>query len=578
MNYRVPRSYLRSDYTPPPRRRPYAGVPVDDMSGEEMLMSRQFDPTISDIDRGVHPIDAEGDRPVFDRTARNLPREDGSIPEAQDASGLINDWASAGGDDLQPFPEVDAEGDDVDMELPAFEIDASPRSDLDDAVDPERTSANPQRTKQISPNGAYGAQDEGLQRALGASEDAYNGRRVGRFFSALFDPEGDPARKADQNAAAMAPIELFRSERERDDKLGLQKSTQRLAQERLQQQRDIAARSAANTSRGLDMRERDMDPSSDWNRRRANETNAQWAARFAAQGAEHDRQVEHDAPFKGKNAALASGSPASLRAAGIRPTEGAGTYGPIRNAPDAIAQAVMMSFENDGVPPPPEVQAIVNQLSDPNLDNQTRTQLRGALKDASSAWRARNEEAAQQYGNAINQSNIAPIRSQLAAIKNAIGSDDDIPGVGLDNTIATLGGPLGERLISERARSIRAMVERLGDMELRDATGAAAPVSEVKEFKRIGQRGTFDNDDDFRNAISALEDYFDRYERTFEQTFGPQAAALYRARANRNAPRQAPPRARAAGRTVTSRRRNPRTGQILTVYSDGTKEISDGAP
>lgn len=424
--------------------------------------------------------------------------------------------------------------------------------------------------------------DDGYGAAVDQSARAYNSGKWARVAAAFLDPGGAAQRDAVAYDRSQQPLEAWKQQTARRDAQGSARAQQALKMQQLAQAMRQAEMRDAATQRGLDIREGQADPGSEWNQRRRGESEADWRAR--QQYAEEMRRggVVHDAPFKNRNAALSSGSPASLRAIDARPMQ-PGAYRPVNNAGDAMAEAVLQQFEIDQEPVPRHIEAMANQLRDPNLDGQARTALRLSLQSAVDTHRARTDEGAAKIGAARRTENIPQTLAQINKVRELIGSEGDIPGMSRADKLgrAVLGDSIGQAITGPEGRRVQNQVDLLKDQLKRLQSGMATTAREDALFERVLGTDLLASPDDFRAALQDLQDVLADRDAAIIQEAGPQAARVFSQR--RNSAMNAAPGMQPGtntptnARTVVKRQRNTATGQVRVVYSDGTSEIVDGS-
>lgn len=495
-------------------------------------------------------------------------------PDAEDVSAIdepdLDAWIDR---TAEPPSTVDASGIDPLPTATVYAPDIAPMADASPAANRMR------KLREAMLSG--GEDDGGLRAAMSQADQAYNSGKWGRAIAAFLDPAGAAQRDAAAYERSRTPIEAWKTTTARRDQRAAQEASQAQKMQQLAQQMRMAEMRDAAAQRGLSLREMQADPGSEWNQRRRGESEADWRAR--QQYAEELRRggVVHDAPFKNRNAALSSGSPASLRAIDARPVM-PGAYRGVETPADAMAEAVLQQFEIDQEPVPRHIEAMVNQLRNPNLDSQERTALRLALQGAVDTHRARTDEGAARIGAARRTENIPQTIAQINKVRELIGQSGDIPGMSRGEKLgrAVLGDTLGQALTSAEGRRVQNQVDLLKDQLKRLQSGMATTAREDVLFDRVLGTDFFASPDDFRASLQDLQDVLADRDAAIIQEAGPQAARVFSQRrpgAVDAAPRMQPgTNTPTNARTVVKRQRNTATGQIRVVYSDGTSEIVDG--
>lgn len=173
-----------------------------------------------------------------------------------------------------------------------------------------------------------------------------------------------------------------------------------------------------------------------------------------------------------------------------------------------------------------------------------------AAKEAESAARKVEREAdradqdAKFYGQELRTRGVDRARASLqnvleemrragvdvdSALANPDSLGQDIPGYG-----AT--GVLPNMLVSQKAEDLRGAYRRLLDTELRVATGANAPPSEVQTFRDILGVGAMDSDRDMVRALAQAKRVLDTQEGYVREMF-PNAPQTVRARGQQAQPK-----------------------------------------
>lgn len=170
---------------------------------------------------------------------------------------------------------------------------------------------------------------------------------------------------------------------------------------------------------------------------------------------------------------------------------------------------------------------------------------------------------AEQYGERLQQSGLAQADEALRAVEAyASAHPGDLPGQG---PIDTLGGLRPQFTQSPEAREFQRLTRRLLDSQLRQATGANAPESEVQTFRQILGLSESSSDEDVRAALQQARDYIDSEYNALRGAYGPEAIAEWerRARATRGAGTQATVRApQAADEVRVIERSSRRSGRV----------------
>jgi hypothetical protein len=156
-------------------------------------------------------------------------------------------------------------------------------------------------------------------------------------------------------------------------------------------------------------------------------------------------------------------------------------------------------------------------------------------------------ERTERYGTARRQSGVSEGLAALQGVyreldRNVPGwrrGNVDIPGIG-----AT--GMAPNFMLSRGGRDVSGAMERLLDTQLREATGAAAPPTEVGTFRRILGIGTMSTDQDMIQALRRAEGILQSWDSELVRTFGEDAANEWRSRGASAAQRQPGPSAASA--------------------------------
>jgi hypothetical protein len=182
--------------------------------------------------------------------------------------------------------------------------------------------------------------------------------------------------------------------------------------------------------------------------------------------------------------------------------------------------------------------------------------------------RAELGQRVERYGTARRQSGVSEARSALQGVVRQLNRHvpgwragrPDIPGIG-----ATALAP--DFMLTRGGRDVSGAMERLLDTQLREATGAAAPPSEVGTFRRILGVGTLATDRDMIEAIRRAEEILEDRDSELIRTFGEDAAQEWRRRGDSAARQQPGPSVRESS-TVRAVREMPREQALEVVRQE----------
>lgn len=147
---------------------------------------------------------------------------------------------------------------------------------------------------------------------------------------------------------------------------------------------------------------------------------------------------------------------------------------------------------------------------------------------------ARGPQArAEQYGERLQQSGLAQADQALAAVERFVRQHPgDLPGQGV---LDTWGGLRPGWAQTPEGREFQRLTRRLLDSELRQATGANAPESEVQTFRQILGLSETSSDEDVLAALQQGRQYIDSEFTALRGAYGPEAIEIWerQARAGR---------------------------------------------
>lgn len=183
------------------------------------------------------------------------------------------------------------------------------------------------------------------------------------------------------------------------------------------------------------------------------------------------------------------------------------------------------------------------------------------------------QQQAEEYGERLAMSGLAQADEALRAVEEIVGRfGEDIPGQG---PLDTLGGLRPGATMSEDAREYQRRVRRLLDSQLRQATGANAPESEVRTFRDILGLSDTSTDADVRAALRDARAYINSEYNALRGAYRPEAIQEWERRARTSRGRgdqasvQAPaeaPQPQGGGRTVRIYREG--SAQPVTLPAD----------
>jgi hypothetical protein len=156
---------------------------------------------------------------------------------------------------------------------------------------------------------------------------------------------------------------------------------------------------------------------------------------------------------------------------------------------------------------PPNVRPLFQQLAQTRPGSKQRKELNKRIdNEYNNAKRSK-----ERYETRINSGQLNVGLAKLRRVKSILDKiqrggypeqkgryDGDVPGYGQTGT-------LHNRMISQGGRDLRGAMKSLLDTELRMATGAAAPPSEVATFEEIMGAGMFDSDEDLMRGLEQAE-------------------------------------------------------------------------
>jgi hypothetical protein len=149
------------------------------------------------------------------------------------------------------------------------------------------------------------------------------------------------------------------------------------------------------------------------------------------------------------------------------------------------------------------------------------------------------QQRAQEYGERIAMSGLARADQALRAVEDFVRANPgDLPGQGV---VDTWGGLRPGWAQSQAGREFQRLTRRLLDSELRQATGANAPESEVQTFRQILGLSETSSDEDVVRALQQAREYVDSEFNALRGSYGPDAIRVWeeQARATRGRGTQA---------------------------------------
>jgi hypothetical protein len=210
-----------------------------------------------------------------------------------------------------------------------------------------------------------------------------------------------------------------------------------------------------------------------------------------------------------------------------------------------------------------------------------------------------SQQRAQEYGERLMQSGLSQADESLRAVEDYVTRlrGGNVPGQG---PLDTVFGMRPEWSQSTQAREFRRRVRRLLDSQLRAATGANAPDSEVRTFREILGVSDTSTDEDLLDALSVARDYVNSEYNALRGAYGREAIEEWQRRAretqgmgtqaavqpSRGTAREAPPppsgrrirfTSRETGRVVVLDESDPRVATLRSRRGRYTEEPLDAA-
>jgi hypothetical protein len=185
------------------------------------------------------------------------------------------------------------------------------------------------------------------------------------------------------------------------------------------------------------------------------------------------------------------------------------------------------------------IQAAVARGIDPATAEQLERDGDLARITAQDALTRGPQQRAQEYGERIAMSGLARADQALRAVEDFIRTNPgDLPGQGV---VDTWGGFRPGWAQSQGGREFQRLTRRLLDSELRQATGANAPESEVQTFRQILGLSETSSDEDVVRAMQQAREYIDSEFNALRGSYGPDAIRIWeeQARASRGRGTQA---------------------------------------
>jgi hypothetical protein len=183
------------------------------------------------------------------------------------------------------------------------------------------------------------------------------------------------------------------------------------------------------------------------------------------------------------------------------------------------------------------------------------------------------QQRAQEYGERIAMSGLARADQALRAVEDFIQANPgDLPGQGV---VDTWGGLRPGWAQSQGGREFQRLTRRLLDSELRQATGANAPESEVQTFRQILGLSETSSDEDVVRAMQQAREYIDSEFNALRGSYGPDAIRIWeeQARASRGRGTQAaidtPPRPPQGRPQSTPQAQQPQGDRVRVRRADG---------
>jgi len=163
---------------------------------------------------------------------------------------------------------------------------------------------------------------------------------------------------------------------------------------------------------------------------------------------------------------------------------------------------------------------ILTQVADDIKETSTRE--RQARQDEAAQTKADKQQDA-QYAQQRNMRSIDQVRAKLVQLKKAVAPYLDengnlkgnIPGSGVTGNLPEV----FQLALTKDGKQIMRLKDELLDTRLREATGANAPPSEVKTFRKMGGIGAWNTDEDMIAGIRNAEAILDQQEAYLDANF-----------------------------------------------------------
>jgi hypothetical protein len=176
------------------------------------------------------------------------------------------------------------------------------------------------------------------------------------------------------------------------------------------------------------------------------------------------------------------------------------------------------------------------------------------------------QQRAQEYGERIAMSGLARADEALRAVERfARQHPGDLPGQGV---LDTWGGMRPQFLQSPAGREWQRLTRRLLDSELRQATGANAPESEVTTFRQILGLSESSSDEDVMAALGQARQYVNSEYNALRGAYGPDAVRIWEQQARASQDIGTQDRVVSGGDRVRVRRADGQTGHVSRAAFD----------
>jgi len=176
--------------------------------------------------------------------------------------------------------------------------------------------------------------------------------------------------------------------------------------------------------------------------------------------------------------------------------------------------------------PDKEVIALHDKMLDDVYKHQEDTKTRERQeKQAAEAQTKADKQQDAQYAQQRNMRSIDKVRAKLVQLKKAVApylDEDgnlkkgaDVPGAGLTGNLPDA----FQLALTKDGKQIMRLKDELLDTRLREATGANAPPSELKQFRKLAGIGTWDTDEDMIAGLNNAEAILDEQEAYLDANF-----------------------------------------------------------